>query len=1005
MRWRFAACLAAMLMAAMPAAGTRAVADAGPDRQDAVARVVFAGRPVPGAVVTATRGDDRVATTSDALGWIRLPKLAPGTWNVSVEMTGFESLALQFLVPASGAAPVWTLRMLPIGAAGRQGMPAAGSQTTPAAATVAAPTPARPRPALVPSEPAEEPAAADGFLVNGSVNNAAASPFAQPRGFGNNRPQAASLYTGSFGVEGGTSRWDARPYGFEAGRTTVPDHTNVQMQVAIGGPLKPWFAGRAAPRVFAAYQGSARQTATTQSLLVPTPLERGGDFSRTLGAAGAPVRVVDPLTGEPFGDAMLPASRISPQATALLALYPLPTREAGGRSNYEAPVTSVRRQDDIQTRVTHAIPQNIFLGSFAWQRMRARTRTAFGFEDETRTSGLDALASWNHRFSPRWAMRFRYQHTRLSSEVTPFFAGRVNVSGDAGIAGNDQTPASWGPPRLVFPDMATLSDVDTAASKSVTHGVNVETYLNRGRHTITLGGDVQFNRRSVVSQQDARGTFTFTGAATGVPFADFLLGLPATSAIGAGNPDKRFRSRSFAAYVSDDARIRPTVTLTFGVRWEYDTPFEEADGRLANLDVAPGFSAVQPVTAAAPLGPLTSRHFPSSLVTPDRSAVQPRVAVAWRPIAGSSLTIRAGFGVYRNPGLYAALASVLSQQPPVSRTSVVERSEERPITLADGFSVDGADAAGAFAADPDIRVGYVRTWQVSAVREIPGSLQITASYLGSSGRHLLQQSLPNSYPPGGVNPCPTCPVGFVHLTSGGRSSRHALQVQLRRRLRGGFSAGAQYTFAKAMDDAATFSGGLPAPGSLAQDWQDPRAEWAPSSFDRRHVVTSQAQYTVGAGRGAAARLDGWKGALLKGWTIAGDLSAGSGLPLTAIVLVPIPGTGFVGVRPDLTGAPIDDAPPGRYANPAAFAAPASGQWGTAGRHALRGPAEFRFDMSLARAFAWGDRRTVEWRLDATNVLNRVTFADLHGTVGSPLFGLPSVANPMRRILTSIRVRF
>jgi hypothetical protein len=62
-------------------------------------------------------------------------------------------------------------------------------------------------------------------------------------------------------------------------------------------------------------------------------------------------------------------------------------------------------------------------------------------------------------------------------------------------------------------------------------------------------------------------------------------------------------------------------------------------------------------------------------------------------------------------------------------------------------------------------------------------------------------------------------------------------------------------------------------------------------------------------------------------------------------------------------------------------------------------------MSLARAFAWGDRRTVEWRLDATNVLNRVTFADLHGTVGSPLFGLPSVANPMRRILTSIRVRF
>jgi hypothetical protein len=214
------------------------------------------------------------------------------------------------------------------------------------------------------------------------------------------------------------------------------------------------------------------------------------------------------------------------------------------------------------------------------------------------------------------------------------------------------------------------------------------------------------------------------------------------------------------------------------------------------------------------------------------------------------------------------------------------------------------------------------------------------------------------------------------------------------------AASAQYTRSRSLDDASTFSGGVPPPGSIAQDWQHPHSEWAPSGFDQPHVFAAQAQYTLGADR----LRGGWLAAALGGWTIAGDLNAASGRPLTPVVLVRIPGTGFVGIRPDLTGVGAAGRD-GRYADPDAFAPPADGHWGNAPRHSVRGPAQFRLDLSIARPFAWGDRRSIEWRIDVSNVLDRVTFSDVHMTVGSPLFGRPSAANSMRKIVTAVRVRF
>jgi hypothetical protein len=538
------------------------------------------------------------------------------------------------------------------------------------------------------------------------------------------------------------------------------------------------------------------------------------------------------------------------------------------------------------------------------------------------------------------------------------------------------------------------------------HGGGADAAWSRGRHYVTLGGGMRRRAYDTFGQQDARGVFTFDGSTTGSDFADFLLGIPRSSSIAFGNPDKFLRGSVLESYVNDDWRLSPSLTLNLGVRWEDESPLTERFGRLANLDIASGFAAAAPVLASDPVGTLTGIQYPASLVRSDARGVQPRLGLAWRPVPGSSLVIRAGYGVYRNTGVYQAIALAMAQQPPLSKTVNTENTPETPLTLANGFIPSASSTPNTFAVDPDLRVGFAQNWQVSAQRDLPASLTIIGTYLGASGSRLMQEILPNTYPAGGVNPCPTCPLGFVHLSSHGNSQRHAGQVQVRRRLRNGLTATVQYTLAKATDDAAALAGASMNGAAVAQNWMDVDAEHAPSSFDQRHLLTAQFQYTTGVGVAGGALLDGFKGSLFKGWTFSSTLTTGSGLPLTPTYLTSLPGTGVTGtMRADLTGAPVGERPDGYYLNPAAYSAPASGEWGRAGRHSVVGPAQFNLNAGISRTFFVGDRLNLDWRLDATNVVNEVTFAGVNTIVGSPQFGLPDRANQMRRLQMTMRLRY
>jgi len=251
--------------------------------------------------------------------------------------------------------------------------------------------------------------AADGFLVNGSVNNSASSPFAQLAAFGNNRRGARSLYNGGVGVVLGNSRWDSRPFSFTDQPSPKPSYSDAQILGSFAGPVKlPGFRNKA--NLFLGYQHTVNNDATTQSALVPTAAERRGDFSQSVDALGKPIRLVNPSTGLPYTGNAIPEGEITRQASSLLSLYPSPNVDGGGRYNFQTPVILRTTQDAVQTRLIQMVNQkNQLFGNVSFQRTATEAANIFGFVDSSVVSGVDAPVNWSHRFSQFFTMRLRYQ--------------------------------------------------------------------------------------------------------------------------------------------------------------------------------------------------------------------------------------------------------------------------------------------------------------------------------------------------------------------------------------------------------------------------------------------------------------------------------------------------------------------------------------------------------------------------------------------------------------------
>ena len=1075
-RWRAIACMILLTLSLFDPEASAAPTYSG--------QVTFNALPVPGAIVTAMQGERRVVAVTDQQGAYTFSDLADGVWAIQVQMTGFATQTQEVTIDPKSAPQntVLELKLLPLDEITREAIPSPSQNAAPSAPTrltnpvatpQVGPPPTGPGPnaqaqntsqpsSTPPAAPQPPPAAntgsnesssdlqqsaATGLVVNGSVNNGAASAYAQLAAFGNNRKGAASLYNGGAGLTFDTSAWDAAPFSQIGLPIQKPSYNDVTFLGALGGPLGVPHHLISQSQFFVAYQHAETDTAQTLTGLVPTALERTGNLSQLLNAQRQPVQIYNAATNLPYSGNTVP---VSPQAAALLNQYPMPNVSTASSYNYQASVLSASQSNSVQSRVSKNKNRNQFFGTMAYQGQASQSTNLFDFKDGTNSYGIDSAVDWQHvypGFTHYFSTLFKYEFSRKATSLNPYFANRTNVSGNAGVTGNDQSPANWGPPTLLFgaSGEAGLSDGLFSRVVNQTQAFTYQSLLYHDKHALQFGGDLRRLQFNTKSQQDPRGTFSFNGAATqeivngapapgtGSDLADFLLGIPDVAEIAFGNADKYLRGWGYDAYIDDDWRFKTGLTFHAGLRWEFADPLAELKDRLVNLDVAPGFTAASPVLATNPTGLVTNTKYPSSLIRPDYRGWQPRLGIAWRPRSNSPLVIRAGYGVYDNTSVYQVVAMQMAQQPPLSKAFVVQNRASAPLALATAFDMPPLGLTNTFGVDPNFRTGYAQTWNASVQQDLPGSLTMTATYQGIKGTRLMQEYLPNTEPAGAVDPCPSCPTGFVYLGSNGDSTRQSGQIQIRRRLRNGFTSMVQYTYAKAIDDASSFSavglsaagapslssnptstsGGTPsssAPGtavaSIAQNWLNLQAERSRSTFDQRHLLTVSAQYTTGEGVRGGALLSGWRGTLFKDWTVTTAVTVGSGLPLTPVYQTTVTGIGVPWtIRPDVTGLSVTAAPAGKHLNPAAFVAPASGQWGDAGRDSIAGPAQFALNASFSRVFRLGSRVNAQWETSATNVLNAVTFANWNTNVTSPLFGLPGTPNAMRKLQSTFRVRF
>jgi trimeric autotransporter adhesin len=1016
-------------------------------------QITFGGFPVPGATVTVTRGATTLTTVSDQGGLYDFPDLSDGAWKIEIEMQGFFTIQTEITIAANTSGTKWELHLLSVdqmmARSKLKQLPVNPQPSVPGATAVNNTSASNSETTEIPKSQ-EDQQATDGFLINGSVNNAATSRFSLDQAFGNRRLNSKSLYNGGLAAVLDNSALDARPYSLSGLESPKASYNRITGIFTLGGPIHIPRVLPHGPTFFIGYEWTRDHIADTESGLVPTLAERDGDLSGLRNPLGQPVMVFDPSTGRPFPDNRIP---VSPQSQALLKLYPVPNISGMPLYNYQVPVLNSSHQDALLSRLDKALGHKDELyGGFNFQSTRASSANLFGFTDATDTLGINANIHWSHRFSQHFFLYSSYRFSRLRTQIASYFENRRNVSGEAGIFGNNQDPANWGPPALNFSSgIAALMDAQSEFNRARTDSFSGSVGVYRGRHNLTIGGDLRKQQFNDFFQQDPRGTFTFTGAATrgganstpaGSDLADFLLGVPDTSAIAFGNADKYFRQPAYDLYASDDWRILSGLTINAGLRWEFGEPITELKNRLVNLDVASGFAAVAPVLGSDPIGPLTGAHYPRSLIRGDRLGFEPRIGISWRPIPASTIVVRAGYGVYHDTSVYETTSLALAQQAPLSKSLSVQNSAACPLTLANGFNSCSSPTSNTFAVDPNFRIGYAQTWELTVQRDLPGAIQLSATYLGVKGTHGPQQFLPNTYPVGSANPCTDCPLGFVYQTSGGNSTRQAGQLQLRRRLRSGFTASLLYTYSKSIDDDA-YLGGLghvsstvqsqgsndTTPSSsqqgsntqggtssesstesttaaVAQNWLDLRAERSLSAFDQRHFFNLQVQYTSGEGLGGGTLMSGWSGRLLKEWTVLTQLKTGTGLPETPIYPEAVSGTGVIGpIRPTLTGAPLYVSRGGAHLNASAYTAPVPGQWGTAGRNSITGPNQFSLDASLARTFRPNGRFNLDVRMDATNLLNHGVFTGWITTVNSTQFGLPMAVNPMRSLETTLRLRF
>jgi len=803
----------------------------------------------------------------------------------------------------------------------------------------------------------------------------------------------------------------------------------------IGGPITP-------NRVlfFGYYEGFRNKQGLTTTATVPSDLQRRGDFSDL----GTPL-INFAAGGVPFPDNRIPASAINPVALNVLNLYP---RANVGTSLYRETVLIENVLDQAGGRVdinssadAQWFARYSYSGGHNVNPVSVRGTDAPGFPTRDDMGTHLATISNTHIFSPTMTNSARVTYLRHRF----FFDQRLNRTppSELGFGFPSSNEVGQGPPFFNIAGYSPIGGAITGPRNTTQSSIEIQdsVIVSRSSHLLKFGGEYRKTDVDMIQAIAPNAFFVFAGTfPTNNAVANLLLGAPVVFYQGLGNFERGINVWGASAYMQDEWRVSPRVTLNYGLRYERINPFTEVEDRL-NAFVPGVQSQVRP---DAPRGLL----FPGDNGLPrgiarSVNAFMPRLGIAWDPTGEGTWAIRGSYGLFYDQfqnGSGTASQVAISALPAAQfvQFSGAGLNFQNPFANRGYPSPDTFVAPSTvFALDVDARPPRMQHWNAGVQRSLFGTYLVEIRYVGAAATHLPRnvEANPAVYgpgataqnadrrriyancPPDGVSPCEFSTVAM--LKSVARSRYDAAQFSVSRRFGDALGFNVSYWLSKSMDhlSAMNLSGAAAKPlageNDLAQNPFDLEAEWGPSLFDARHRLVASVSWLprVPDGLPAAAR------AVLGGWQVNGIATYNSGTPFTvsdsanvALQANSPPISGFPASRPNLIGDP-DSGPRtvDQWLSRSAFQrldlATQAGQFGNAGRNIARGPSYANVDLSLVRDFRVSSLTRLQIRAEVFNVFNHVNFGLPVADLNSPSFGRILSAGPPRLMQFGVKWMF
>ena len=805
--------------------------------------------------------------------------------------------------------------------------------------------------------------------------------------------------------------FDARNY-FAPRNEPAPQYQRNQFGGSLGGRIienKTFF--------FADYEGTRLREGITKVTNVPTLAERQGNFSASL----LPKPVIPPGqqgAGFPFPGNILPAPFINPVGAKIATLYPLPNR-ATPFANYVSSPTQRDRNDLFDVRLDHQINNKSQLAA----RYSFNDRLLFepfagptfaqipGYGNDVPRRGQNIMLGETHIFSSAFVNDVRLAFSRTASSVTQQNAG-VSINQQVGMPELSRNSRDFG---LSFITLTGYSPIGHEYNSPQFSATNTYQLLDtatwsRGAHLVKFGADVRKVEQNAFRDVQSRGFLTFSAftldatgnpvpAITGNALADLLFGVPVfTGGAKLDNP-QHLRAESYNLFVNDSYRLRRNLTLSLGLRYEYNDPGVDTTDRANIYDLT-----------ARKLVPVGQNGVPRSGYLADKNNFAPRLGIAWT--VKNNTVVRTGYGVYYDQSPLAP-SEGLYFSAPYFTLNFYFPLQQLPLFVNNPFPANFPFAlpSSASAFQRDLRTPYVQHWNLGVQQQLGASRVLEVAYVGSKGTKLLAARDANQPRPGPrlPNPLQTYlrPNPFFEdillQESSASSSYHSLQTRLQQRLSAGLSLLASYTWSKSIDNASGFFNSAADP-NFPQDSNNLRAERGRSNFDIGHRFSLSYSYDLPFG----------KDKLWGGWQSFGVLVFQGGRPLTVALLSDIDNSntgranlGFgANDRPLLIGqAKLDNPTPEKWFNTAAFSFSRPGTFGNSGRNILDGPGYQNVNFSLVKNTAIREKLNLQFRAEFFNLFNHTNFDLPDNFLGSPSFGSIRSANSPRRVQFGLKLLF